>query len=128
MDLKLVVKSLQYYGKPHTACDWDNTGLLVEPSGKLLVKKILLTCDLTEPVFTEALAKSINLIISYHPAISYQTPLKRLTQSNWEERSIVKCIENRIAVFSPHTTWDNKDGGINDWIMQAFGIIRKQFS
>ena len=62
MDLKLVVKSLQDYAKPHTACDWDNTGLLVEPSEKLKVKKILLTCDLTEPVFTEALASAPALI------------------------------------------------------------------
>ena len=61
------------------------------------------------------------MIISYHPAI-FQ-PLKRLTQAEWKQRSIVKCIENRIAVYSPHTAWDTIDGGINDWILQAFGEL-----
>lgn len=124
MDLKQIVKKLQEYAKPHTACDWDNTGLLVEPTDKLLVKKVLVTCDLTEPVFNEALEMGVNLIVSYHPAISYEKPLKRLTQADWEGRSIVRCIENKIAVYSPHTTWDNKNGGINDWIMQAFETKR----
>ena len=77
--------------------------MLVEPSGKHLVQKILITNDLTEPILDEALRKSINLILAYHPAI-YE-PLKRLTQSEWSQKSIVKCIEHRIAVFSPHTCW-----------------------
>jgi putative NIF3 family GTP cyclohydrolase 1 type 2 len=82
--------------------------LLVEPSGELIVNKILLTNDLTEPVLEEALSKNANLIITYHPAIF--APLKRLTQSEWKQRSIIKCIENRIAVYSPHTTWDTIEG------------------
>lgn len=120
MDLKQVLKRIEEYGNSKIACSWDNVGLLVEPSGELKVNKILLTNDLTEPVLEEALNNKVNLIVSYHPAIF--GPLKRLTQSEWKQRSIVKCIENRIAVYSPHTTWDAIEGGINDWILQAFGI------
>lgn len=119
MDLKLIVKRLEQYASLSIACDWDNVGLLVEPSEPLVVKKVLLTNDLTDPVLDEAIRKDVNLIISYHPAIF--KPLKRLTQSEWKERSIVKCIEKRIAVYSPHTSWDSVDGGINDWILTAFG-------
>jgi putative NIF3 family GTP cyclohydrolase 1 type 2 len=90
MDLKLINKLLQEYGKPSIACNWDNVGLLVEPSEKLFVKKILVTTDLTQKVFDEALKKNINLIISYHPIIV--NPLKRLTQAEWEQRSIIKCL------------------------------------
>ncbi len=68
-----------------------------------MVEKVLITNDLTKPVFEEALNHKVNLILSYHPVIF--EPLKRLTQSEWSQKSIVKCIENRIAVFSPHTTW-----------------------
>ena len=93
---------------------------LVEPSEKLLVKRILVTNDLSEEVFEEAISKNINLIITYHPAIF--VPLKRLTQAEWKQRSIVKCIEKSIAVYSPHTTWDSIDGGINDSILLAFGM------
>lgn len=119
MDLKLVCKRLNEYANLGNACDWDNVGLLVEPSEPLLVKRLFLTNDLTEPVLEEAIKKDINLIVCYHPAIF--RPLKKLTQSEWKERSIVKCIEKRIAIFSPHTSWDSINGGINDWILSAFG-------
>ena len=100
--------------------------MLVEPSGELKVNKILLTNDLTEPVLDEAIKEHANMIITYHPAIF--SPLKRLTQSEWKQRSIVKCIENRIAVYSPHTTWDAIEGGINDWILSAFGLTSLLYS
>ena len=58
MDLKLVVKRLQEYANINLACDWDNVGLLVEPSEKLLVKKVLITNDLTEPVLEESIRKN----------------------------------------------------------------------
>ena len=119
MDLKIVVRRLQEYAPLPLACDWDNVGLLVEPTDALVVKKILVTNDLTEPVLEEAIKKNANLIVSYHPAIFH--PLKRLTQADWKQRTIVKCIEKRIAVYCPHTTWDSVDGGINDWILTAFG-------
>ena len=121
MDLKQLIKKLEEYASPNLACDWDNVGLLVEPSEPLMVQKVLLTNDLTEPVLEEALNKSVNLIISYHPAIF--KPLKKLTQSDWKQRTIVKCIENRIAVYCPHTAWDSVDGGINDWLLKPFGIL-----
>jgi len=69
-------------------------------------------------VLEEAIAKQVNLIVSYHPAIF--KGLKQLTQVEWKQRSIVKCIEQGIAVYSPHTSWDNCDHGINDWILEAF--------
>jgi putative NIF3 family GTP cyclohydrolase 1 type 2 len=97
----------------------DNVGLLVEPSEPLFVERVLITNDLTEPSVLEALENKVNMIISYHPPIF--VALKRFTQTNWKERSIVKCIENRIAIYSPHTTWDSIEGGINDWILDAFG-------
>jgi hypothetical protein len=96
MDLKLVVKRLEQYASLKLACNWDNVGLLVEPTESLTVKRVFITNDLTEPVLDEAIAKKANLIISYHPAVF--NPLKRLTQSEWKQRSIVKCIENKIAV------------------------------
>jgi len=58
MDLKLVTKRLQEYANLNLAADWDNVGLLVEPSDKLLVKKILITNDLTEPVLEESIQKN----------------------------------------------------------------------
>lgn len=100
------------------ACDWDNVGLLIEPSSEFFVDKILITNDLTEPVMDEAIKLKANLIISYHPPIFGQ--FKSIRQSNWKERIMAKCLSNRIAVYSPHTALDAIHGGINDWLLKPF--------
>ena len=117
--LQDVVKRLGEFACTKLAEKWDNVGLLVEPSGSHKVKKILLTNDLTQAVLEEAVQKSVNMIISYHPPIF--VPLKRLSQGNWKERIITKCIEKRIAIYSPHTSYDAIKGGVNDWLVQCFG-------
>lgn len=61
---------------------WDNVGLLVEPFTPKVIKKILLTNDLTESVMQEAVESSVDLIYSYHPPIF--APLKRIRASNWK--------------------------------------------
>ena len=119
MDLKKVVGKLEILAPTSLAESWDNVGLLIEPSAKKTVRTIFLTNDLTEPVLEEALDKSADLIISYHPPLF--RPLKRLTRSTWKERIAVKCLENRIAVFSPHTSWDAVPGGINSWLLAPYG-------
>ena len=121
MDLKKIVKRLEEYAPLDTACEWDNVGLLIEPTEAQLVKKVLVTNDLTEPVMDEAIAKGVQLIVSYHPAIF--KPLKRLTQTEWNQRKVIRSLENRIAVYSPHTTWDSIEFGSNYWLLQAFGTI-----
>ncbi|XP_064635381.1 NIF3-like protein 1 isoform X2 [Lineus longissimus] len=126
LDLKEVVKRIEAKAPTFLAESWDNVGLLVEPSSPHDVGKILLTNDLTEPVLEEAIREKADVIFSYHPPIF--TPLKRLTQKAVKERIIVKCIENRIAVYSPHTVYDALEDGVNYWLAQAFekhGITNK---
>ena len=115
MELGEIVKKLQSFAGPSLAESWDNTGLLVEPSSPHIVRSLMLTNDLTEPVVAEAIKIKSNMILSYHPPV-FQ-PLKRLVQHSWKERIVVKCIENRLAIFSPHTTYDTIEGGVNDWLI-----------
>jgi len=120
MDLKEVVARLHKFASPWLSESWDNVGLLVEPTPPHIVGKLMLTNDLTEAVADEAVSMSVNMILSYHPPVF--KPLKRLSQQLWKERIVVKCIENRIAVFSPHTCYDTLQGGVNDWLISPFGI------
>lgn len=41
---------------------------------------------------------------------------------SWKERIVVQCIKNNIAVFSPHTSWDAVENGVNDWLANALPI------
>lgn len=120
MELSEVVHNLKKYAPLSLAESWDNVGLLVEPSTKShLIKSILLTNDLTENVMEEAIKKKVNMIISYHPPIF--VPFKSLTRGSWKQRIILKAIENKIAIYSPHTTFDSVNGGINDWLASGLG-------
>ncbi len=121
IQLKTILSQFKDYAPLYLADQsWDNVGLLIEPSDdNPTIETIFLTNDLTEPVLDEAIERQAQLIISYHPPIF--SPLKRLTQSNWKERIILKCIRHGIAVYSPHTSWDAVENGINQWLISAFG-------
>ena len=122
MDLIRLVKKLDLLFKIPLAEPWDNVGLLIQPSNSTSISRISLTIDLTEPVLDEVISSGANFIISYHPPIFH--PLKRITQRTWKERIVIRCLEHKIAVYSPHTALDAVSGGVNDWLLSPFGTIR----
>ncbi|XP_054273701.1 NIF3-like protein 1 isoform X2 [Macrosteles quadrilineatus] len=122
--LPQVMSFLTSFAPLHLAESWDNVGLLVEPLNPPPIKKALLTIDLTEDVMDEAVAANANLIISYHPPI-FQA-LKRITGDKWKERLVSRCLENKIALFSPHTSWDAVKDGLSDWLASPFDFAEKQ--
>ncbi|TPP59147.1 NIF3 protein 1 [Fasciola gigantica] len=124
MDLRRVVRVLNQCCAPHLADTWDNVGLLVQSSETIVVSRVLVTNDLTEPVLSEARKLETSLIVSYHPPMF--SPLKRITNSHWKERLIAACLENRIAIYSPHTGLDAKMNGVNDWLLSPFDLISKK--
>lgn len=91
MDLNAVTKTLEKFAPTSYAGSWDNVGLLIEPSGPKVVKKVMLTNDLTEPVMQECLNAQVDMIISYHPPIF--RPLKRITSKSWK-------VKKKIQIFS----------------------------
>ncbi|XP_046906711.1 NIF3-like protein 1 [Hypomesus transpacificus] len=122
MDLQEVLKVLEQLAPLSLAESWDNVGLLVQPSKARPIRTILLTNDLTEPVMEEAEAMKCDLIVSYHPPLF--RPIKRLVQGDWKQRLAVRAVEAGMAVFSPHTSWDSVDGGVNDWLVGGLGSGR----
>lgn len=116
--LTQVVETLHKFADPSLAASWDNIGLLIEPTETKVISHILLTNDLTESVMQEALGLKTDMIITYHPLIF--TPIKSIRVCNWKDKIIAKCLENRIAVYSPHTSFDSIKGGVNDWLASAF--------
>lgn len=90
--LKSVVETFNHLAPLSLAESWDNVGLLVEPSSPKIIRKIMLTNDLTQSVMQEAMDTSVDLIYSYHPPIF--ASMKRICTSNWKvmSSSIVKKI------------------------------------
>ncbi|XP_040418354.1 NIF3-like protein 1 isoform X3 [Cygnus olor] len=119
MNLGELVSALNDFASLSLAESWDNVGLLVEPSPPHTVKTLFLTNDLTEEVMEEAVQKKADLILSYHPPIF--TPLKRVTWKTWKERLVVRALEHRIGIYSPHTAYDAVPHGVNNWLTKGLG-------
>ncbi|KAJ6648397.1 NIF3-like protein 1 [Pseudolycoriella hygida] len=125
LTLREVVCELEKFAPLELAESWDNVGLLVEPTAQRLITKALLVNDITEGVLAQAIQSSVEMIISFHSPIC--SPLTKVTQSNWRERVIVRCLENRIAVYSPHTAWHVSENGVNDEMCHLINIGQRGY-
>jgi len=98
---------------------YDNSGLITgNPSWE--VKGTLVTLDCTEEVVAEAIATGCNLIVAHHPILF--RPIKKLTGSNYVERTIISAIKNDIAIYAIHTNLDNVLHGVNKMIAEKLGL------
>jgi dinuclear metal center YbgI/SA1388 family protein len=96
---------------------WDNTGLLIGAADQRLSGPTLLSIDLTERVAAEAVALKASAVVAYHPPL--WDPIKRITTETPRGRILLRCIEHKIAVYSPHTALDAATGGVTDWLCEG---------
>lgn len=102
---------------------YDNSGLITgNPQQE--VRSILVTLDCTEEVVREAIQKNCNLIVAHHPILF--KGLKKLTGSNYVERTIIDAIRNDIAIYAIHTNLDNVHTGVNRKIAEKIGLSNLQ--
>lgn len=99
--------------------DFDNVGLLVGRKSSEC-NRVLVTHDVTEAVVEEAIAKSCQLIICFHPIIF--SGLKKITGANYVEKTVLKAIENKIGIYATHTALDNHNKGISYILGKALGL------
>ncbi|NAS11742.1 Nif3-like dinuclear metal center hexameric protein [Poritiphilus flavus] len=119
MIVKEVTDLLEELAPLEYAEEFDNVGLLVGDANAE-VTGVLVTLDTLENVVEEAIEKSCNLIVSFHPIIF--KGLKRLTGKTYVERVVLKAIRNDIAIYSMHTALDNVAEGVNHRICQELCI------
>jgi dinuclear metal center YbgI/SA1388 family protein len=77
--------------------------------------------DSTEAVIDEAIANGCNLVIAHHPIVF--SGLKKFNGNNYVERTIIKAIQNNIAIYAAHTNLDNVHNGVNGKIAEKLGLI-----
>ena len=103
---------------------WDNAGLQVGLT-ETEVSGALLCLDVNEKMVDEAIRKGCNLIVSHHPLLF--RGLKTISDLTDVQRTVIKAIQQGIAVISMHTNMDNAKGGVNFRIAQKLGLTDVQF-
>ena len=103
---------------------WDNAGLQVGLT-ETEVSGALLCLDVNEKMVDEAIRKGCNLIVSHHPLLF--RGLKTISDLTDVQRTVMKAIQQGIAVISMHTNMDNAKGGVNFRIAQKLGLAEVSF-
>jgi len=119
LTIKHIISSIEELAPLAYAEDFDNVGLLVGDENTR-VQGVLVTLDTLESVVDEAIEKKCNLIVSFHPIIF--SGLKKLTGSNYVERTVIKAIQHNIAIYAMHTALDNVIDGVSAKMAEQLGI------
>jgi dinuclear metal center YbgI/SA1388 family protein len=114
-----VMEFLNQFAPPLLAADWDNVGLLLgDTAGP--VRKVMTCLTVTPETAGEAVASGAELIVTHHPILF--RPVRRLTAATPEGRMLLSLARAGVAVYSPHTAFDNTTGGINDLLARRLGL------
>lgn len=113
------VSHLDAFAPPHTAAEWDNVGLLIGDPGDP-VERAMTCLTLTDDVAEEAIAERVQFIVTHHP-LPFRA-INKLTANSAEGRILLPLLRAGVAVYSPHTAFDNCPGGINDGLCSRLGL------
>ena len=107
------------FRSPALAAEWDNVGLLLgDPSDN--VGRVMTCLTVTPESVDEAIRDRAELIVSHHPILF--RAVQKLTPATTEGRMLRNLTRAGVAVYSPHTAYDNAAGGINDGLARRLGL------
>ncbi len=116
-----VVNELERFAPLGLAADWDNVGLLLGERSRPVAR--IMTCLTVTPESTaEAVSEKADLIVTHHPILFRGA--KRLTDATAEGRMTLQLARADVAVYSPHTAFDNTSGGINEILANRLGLTQ----
>ena len=117
--IKDVTRYLEEWAPLSYQESYDNAGLITGNASSE-VTGLMVTLDCTEEVVDEAIQSGCNLIVAHHPILF--KGLKKLTGTNYVERTIIKAIKHDIAIYAIHTNLDNVHTGVNRKICEKIGL------
>lgn len=120
MKIRELINHLELTAPLQLQEDYDNSGLITGDEDQIITNA-LVSLDCTEAIIEEAIQNNCNLIISHHPILF--RGIKKLTGKNYVERTIIKAIQNNVAIYAIHTNLDNLlKNGVNSKIASKIGL------
>lgn len=103
--------------------DFDNAGFLVGRR-EAVVRRILVSLDITEEVVEEAAEQGCQLVVSHHPVIFH--PARTVTDETVTGRIVLALAERKIGAICAHTNLDAVQDGVNDALFQVLELNNPQ--
>ncbi len=98
---------------------WDNVGLLWgDPTDR--VERVMTCLTVTPETAGEAVSSGVNLIVSHHPVLF--RPTQKVVVGVGEGRLLWSLARAGVAIYSPHTAFDNAAQGINQGLAERFDL------
>jgi dinuclear metal center YbgI/SA1388 family protein len=114
-----VARWMEDFAPSRLAEEWDNVGLLWgDPSA--VVTRIMTCLTVTPTTSDEAIEAGAELIVSHHPVLF--RAVKRVRADQPATAPLWRLARAGVAIYSPHTAFDNTLGGINDGLAQRLGL------
>jgi dinuclear metal center YbgI/SA1388 family protein len=120
LPISAVLESIEQFAPLRLAAEWDNVGLLLGDRNAE-VQRVMTCLTVTPESAAEAVERGAHLVITHHPILF--RPVQRLTSDTPEGRVVSTLMRSGIAVYSPHTAFDNAKGGINDLLAERLGLV-----
>lgn len=115
-----ILTCLEAIAPPMYQEGYDNARLLTGDK-QWKCSGVLCALDAIETIVDEAISKKCNLIVAHHPIIF--GGLKSLTGDTYVQRTIIKAIQHKIAIYAIHTNLDNVlANGVNQRIAQQLEL------
>lgn len=95
----------------------DNVGLMLG-NDNAEITGVTCCLDITAAVVEETAKARRNVIVSHHPIIF--NPIRNMTGQEGEVLRL--AAKNNIALYCMHTNLDFCTGGINDYLINAYGV------
>jgi dinuclear metal center YbgI/SA1388 family protein len=114
-----ILEVLEEWIPPQGAARGDRVGLLLGDR-QVEVRRLMTCLTVTPETAAEAIEAGVQLLLSHHPIFYH--PLERLTADTHEGEVVLALARAGVAVYSPHTAFDDCPGGINDLLASRLGL------
>ncbi len=118
-----IVSQLESIAPLSLAESWDNVGLLAGDSHSN-IQRVMTCLTISPETVAEAIEGRAQLVVTHHP-LPFK-PLQRIVTSNAAGQSLWSLIRAGIAIYSPHTAWDNAAQGINARLAELLKLVDVQ--
>ena len=118
-----IAKWLAAFAPLELAAEWDNVGLLLGDAAEP-IERVMTCLTVTPSVVEEAVVEKVNLIVTHHPVLFRGT--KKLSSESTEGKLLLPLLRQGIAIYSPHTAFDDCPGGINEGLAKRMGLANVQ--